>query len=367
MQHSSHRRVQKIIQIILICHAHCVQHSSHRRVWKIIWIVLICHAHCTHYSSQACLKNHLDYLDFSHANDTGSAFICELVLHTNFRFWTKCAHLTNKMSRVISQTQDKLPCKEEGLDSIKESKCPIYRRNVESLFHNAIQGSIEPAKIVKHDKFRDSCSDKSLSSLVTVRSHQRKMPGSSKKKRSTPKSKIRKNLLADFKRVGTMDVASFREISRIQSVENETFKALKASSGSTGSRNKQIWNGFWSMAAKMESKKKRKPFTVIQSKEKRLRKQTIRHSNQWNKWTTWHWNKWTTCPLLKFWTIFEWTVPKSFANDFICKHTHSENHWLTLFAAQIGSIVKSVFFCFPTNTFSPFSTSEEIREGLMKT
>ena len=173
------------------------------------------------------------------------------------------------MSHVISQTQDELPCKEEGLDSMEESKCPIYRRNVESLFHNAIRGSIEPAKIVKHDKFRDSCSDKSLSSLVTVRSHHRKMPGSSKKQRSTPKSKIRKNLLADFKRVGTMDVASFREISRIQSVENETFKALKASSGSTGSRNKQMWNGFWSMAAKMESKKKRKPFTVIQSKKKK--------------------------------------------------------------------------------------------------
>ena len=172
------------------------------------------------------------------------------------------------MSHVISQTQDELPCKEEGLDSMEESKCPTHRRNVESLFHNAIRGSIEPAKIVKHDKFRDSCSDKSLSSLVTVRSHQRKMPGSSKKKRSTPKSKIRKNLLADFKRVGTMDVASFREISRIQSVENETFKALKASSGSAGSRNKQMWNGFWSMAAKMESKKKRKPFTVIQSKKK---------------------------------------------------------------------------------------------------
>ena len=183
------------------------------------------------------------------------------------------------MSHVISQTQDELPCKEEGLDSMEESKCPIYRRNVESLFHNAIRGSIEPAKIVKHDKFRDSCSDKSLSALVTVRSHHRKMPGSSKKQRSTPKSKIRKNLLADFKRVGTMDVASFREISRIQSVENETFKALKASSSRNES--KKIWKGFWSMAAKMESKKKRKPFTVIQSKLF-LRKQTIRCSNQWN-------------------------------------------------------------------------------------
>ena len=65
-----------------------------------------------------------------------------------------------------------------------------------------------------------------------------------------------------------MDVASFREISCIQSVENETFKALKASSGSTECQNKKMWNGFWSMAAKMESKKKRKPFTVIQSQKK---------------------------------------------------------------------------------------------------
>ena len=101
------------------------------------------------------------------------------------------------MSHVVSQTQDELPCKEEGLDSMEESKCPTHRRNVESLFHNAIRGSIEPAKIVKHDKFRDSCSDKSLSSLVTVRSHQRKMPGSSKKKEH-PKKQDQKKSISRF-------------------------------------------------------------------------------------------------------------------------------------------------------------------------
>ena len=53
-----------------------------------------------------------------------------------------------------------------------------------------------------------------------------------------------------------MDVASFREISRIQHHKNQTMKALKASSSTINDKNKEIWSGFWSMAAKMESKKK---------------------------------------------------------------------------------------------------------------
>ena len=81
------------------------------------------------------------------------------------------------MSHVISQTQDELPRKDEVLDSTEQLKFPICKRD--SRFHNAIRGSIKPAKIVQHDKLRNSSSDKSLSSLVTVRSHQRKMPGSS--------------------------------------------------------------------------------------------------------------------------------------------------------------------------------------------
>ena len=85
-------------------------------------------------------------------------------------------------------------------------------------------------------------------SLVIVKSHVRSMPsfGKKKKKRSSINYQNR-----------TMDVASFREISRIQHHENQTMKALKASSSTLNDKNKEIWSGFWSMAAKMESKKKR--------------------------------------------------------------------------------------------------------------
>ena len=52
-----------------------------------------------------------------------------------------------------------------------------------------------------------------------------------------------------------MDVASFREISRIQQLENEMLKALKVSSRND-KQTKEIWSGFWSKASKMETKKK---------------------------------------------------------------------------------------------------------------
>ena len=68
-----------------------------------------------------------------------------------------------------------------------------------------------------------------------------------------------------------MDVASFREISCIQRLENETLKALKVSS-STESQTKKIWSGFWTRAAKMESKKKRKSLSIVQSKERKIKK-----------------------------------------------------------------------------------------------
>ena len=68
-----------------------------------------------------------------------------------------------------------------------------------------------------------------------------------------------------------MDVASFQEISRIQQLENETLKALKASSRNE-SQTKEIWSDFWSRAAKMESKKKRKPLGIIQSRKRRTNK-----------------------------------------------------------------------------------------------
>ena len=68
-----------------------------------------------------------------------------------------------------------------------------------------------------------------------------------------------------------MDVASFREISRIQRLENQMLKALKSSSQNDGQR-KEIWSSFWSRAAKMESKKKRKPLGNIQSRKGRTNK-----------------------------------------------------------------------------------------------
>ena len=72
-----------------------------------------------------------------------------------------------------------------------------------------------------------------------------------------------------------MDVASFREISRIQRLENETLKTIKASSRKD-SQTKEIWSGFWSKAAKMEIKKKRKPIGAIQSKA-RVNKKKKQH------------------------------------------------------------------------------------------
>ena len=85
-----------------------------------------------------------------------------------------------------------------------------------------------------------------------------------------------------------MDVASFREISRIQRLENETLKTIKASSRKD-SQTKEIWSGFWSKAAKMEIKKKRKPIGAIQSKARVNKKKKDRWPNK---------QKMTTFPLL---------------------------------------------------------------------
>ena len=85
----------------------------------------------------------------------------------------------------------------------------------------------------------------SLLSLIFVRCRVQKKKGYSKHPTS------------DIKHIRTMDVASFREISRIQRLENETLKTIKASSRKD-SQTKEIWSGFWSKAAKMEIKKKEK-------------------------------------------------------------------------------------------------------------
>ena len=100
------------------------------------------------------------------------------------------------------------------------------------------------------------------SSLVTVRSHERKMPRSS----------IKGKKKAIDKKVGRMmDVASFREMSRIQSLDNAEFEH-DADAESKKKATSEKWNGFWSRAAKMEGKKKRKPLTVVQSKHRRKKK-----------------------------------------------------------------------------------------------
>ena len=65
----------------------------------------------------------------------------------------------------------------------------------------------------------------------------------------------------------SIDIASFKEIRRIQQLENEVLKATKSSCSQAAV---DEWNGFWSMASTMEKKKKRKPLTVVQSKEKYL-------------------------------------------------------------------------------------------------
>ena len=102
----------------------------------------------------------------------------------------------------------------------------------------------------------------SCESLVMVRSHYRKVPQSKKIVKTKKKTTVKQT-----RGRRSMDIASFREIRRIQDIENEKFKAAKSRC------NNQVavdeWKGFWSMAATMEKKKKRKPLTVIQSKEEK--------------------------------------------------------------------------------------------------
>ena len=142
---------------------------------------------------------------------------------------------TNRMPHIISQTQD------DSHDELRDKPYPVEKTNF--------------CKV----KSNFGLAWKNQSSLVTVKSHLRTMPRSKKKKGYS------KHRTSDIKHIRTMDVASFREISRIQRLENETLKTIKASSRKD-SQTKEIWSGFWSKAAKMEIKKKRKPIGAIQSK-----------------------------------------------------------------------------------------------------
>ena len=69
-----------------------------------------------------------------------------------------------------------------------------------------------------------------------------------------------------------MDVASFREILRIQWLHNDELSQKQVTCCQQQQTTSDEWNGFWTKAAKMEEKKKRKPLTVVQSKERRKKK-----------------------------------------------------------------------------------------------
>ena len=68
-----------------------------------------------------------------------------------------------------------------------------------------------------------------------------------------------------------MDVASFREILRIQQLDNDEF-SRKHDTGQRRQQTSEEWNGFWSKAVQVEQKKRRKPLTVIESNERRGKK-----------------------------------------------------------------------------------------------
>ena len=68
-----------------------------------------------------------------------------------------------------------------------------------------------------------------------------------------------------------MDVASFREILRIQQLDNDEF-AQNCDNGQQRRKTSEEWNGFWSKAVKVEQKKRRKPLTVVKSEDGRKKK-----------------------------------------------------------------------------------------------
>ena len=72
-----------------------------------------------------------------------------------------------------------------------------------------------------------------------------------------------------------MDVASFREILQIQRLDHDEF-SKNHDTGRHRQKTSEEWNGFWSKAVKVEQKKRRKPLTVIESKNRRKKRQGLR-------------------------------------------------------------------------------------------
>ena len=117
-------------------------------------------------------------------------------------------------------------------------------------------------------KTQKKYTEKQQYSVVTVRSHLRKKRGKGRKKNkhvsSTPGKHMR-----------TMDIASFREISRIERADNEMLRASIASNitkEACKKKTSQLWNGFWKNAVRMEGRKNKNTKTVVQSKDEKKKK-----------------------------------------------------------------------------------------------
>ena len=165
----------------------------------------------------------------------------------------------SNMAHFVSQTQD------DQSPFSSEEESPKKPRFLPSQEHLELC-AIDPRKNAFFNNHFDTAISncREQASLISVRSHQRKMP------RSSSKGK-KKNVINKVDRA--MDVASFREILRIQRLDNDEFSQNR----DTGQRRQKSktseeWNGFWSKAAKAERKKRRKPLTVVESKEKRKKK-----------------------------------------------------------------------------------------------
>ena len=79
-----------------------------------------------------------------------------------------------------------------------------------------------------------------------------------------------------------MDVASHREMQRIQRLDNE--KLAKTSEHAEEQKRKASneWNGFWSTATKMEKKKRRKSLTVVEAKARKKEMRRVKeHRRRW--------------------------------------------------------------------------------------
>ena len=80
--------------------------------------------------------------------------------------------------------------------------------------------------------------------------------------------------------IRVMDIASHREIQRIQRLDNE--KLAKTSEYAEEQKRKASneWNGFWSSATKMERKKRRKSLTVVEAKERKKEMRRVKEYQQ---------------------------------------------------------------------------------------